>query len=114
MFRHARTEEPRDTLWLKLDVPAERVLLTGFDAWHSVLNGFPGGAPDVPDPSDEDWDAYLDQDWSAEELGDTWRSCLDLNGERSIQASFWTLRPEDVTKVFLKGSWRPLEAVLEG
>lgn len=108
-FRKDRAFGP----WLRLEIPEERVLLTGFDGWHCVLNNFRGGTPDRPQgrgPSEEDWDRFFEEAeaMSQGELEESWLNCLNTEGEYSIQGTFWELRPGDVLKVFENGRWARL------
>lgn len=93
---------------IKLEIPQEQVLLSDFDAWHSVLNGW------YLSVSEEDDDAFA-EDLKKAGLGwgwpypepfysrvvSSWQRVFDIEAgepewwgalpERSVQATFWEI-----------------------
>ena len=101
---------------IELDIPDEQVLLSGFDAWHAALNDWylslteaddeqfqhelNGACHDARCPYPEPFRSRVTDSWQRMfDLGTgdpDWRGEPD---ERSIQATFWTLRLDDVQAV---------------
>lgn len=90
---------PRGTpvVLLTVDIPDEKVLLSDFDLWHLVLNGY----YIADDEEDDD-----DRPYSTEEMQESWNKIFDVSAENkyyseslSIQATAWELPMEWVKKV---------------
>jgi hypothetical protein len=80
-------------------VPPDRVLLSHFHDWHSVLNESPL-APEIPGESDEDLEARLDR------MFDDFEDRLKAAGARNRGRPHW---PEDL-QAEVERSW---ESILE-
>lgn len=76
----------RGGVLLTCRVPRERVQLSHFGDWHSVLNGSPL-VPDLPGESDEDFDARLDR------VYDDFEDRIRRAGSRDLSPAHW---PEDL------------------
>lgn len=85
----------REPTILELEVPDDEVLLTDFDLWHWVLNGWAY-------QSDEDYE--LNPDWEAteEEKLASWQIIFDVDSSDFVQACIWTIKPEHVIRVHRK------------
>lgn len=94
---------------IELDVPDDQVLLSDFNAWHSVLSRWP--ISDTEEESDKIHE-YLDHADEAEEevfLQKNWERALDITPFKNdwirrgedVQATFWELKKEYVKKVRL-------------
>ena len=110
-----------DYCCIELEIAPQRVLLSDFDVWHSVLNN--GLISDTEEEdvaleafhasfSDEEKTAYKEKNWERvfdiSPLNNNWTT----RGEW-VQATFWELRREDVRAVrfFRTGKYkRPPEA----
>lgn len=78
---------------IELEVPDEKVVLSDFVQWHSVLNKFPA-------LSDEEWEAIGDDDdFTPEYTESTWPMIFDISHSRYVQATFWSIEPEYLRKV---------------
>lgn len=64
---------------IAFEVPAERVLLSDFGPWHSVLNG-------MPHCTEAEWETWEQQGKSTTWLRSTWERIFDLD--------FWQRDPE--------------------
>lgn len=99
-------------LWMVgFEVPAEEVLLSGFEAWHYVLNGWylPDLAvPDEGEREQEDFDASLEKagvDWRSRLWPEPWEKARTESWSRIfdpvpevayVQATFWEIRAQSV------------------
>lgn len=110
-----------DYCCIELEIAPQRVLLSDFDVWHSVLNN--GLISDTEEEgvaleafhasfSDEEKTAYKEKNWERvfdiSPLNNNWTT----RGEW-VQATFWELRREDIRAVrfFRTGKYkRPPEA----
>ena len=96
----------RPCVRLELEIDESRIVLSDEDWWHYVLNGsyLPQGEGDEPDL----------ENLALQEREASWHRIFDVSGDasakwpwikKSIQATFWELRREDVISVehFTKG-----------
>lgn len=84
---------------LTLEVPSPIVLLSDFDAWHSVLNN------SYDANNEEDFDTF---NGTQEDIQRSWERCFDLQRhtpgwdfapeEKSIQAVLWEVHPGWIKK----------------
>ncbi|WP_307297502.1 DUF3841 domain-containing protein [Microbacterium natoriense] len=72
----------RGQVLLTCRIPRERVLLSQFDEWHSVLNSFPA-IPILPDESDAEYDARYTA------LTDAFLVRREAGGHRNVPVSQW-------------------------
>ena len=104
--------------YMEIEIPDNEVLLSSFTNWHNVLNQWPltnwkridkktdllekkaGKSLDFDDypveiqkEIEESWEAIFDLDRRDKEVGRTHKR------NRSIQATFWMLKPENVFSV---------------
>ena len=104
--------------YMEIEIPDNEVLLSSFTNWHNVLNQWPltnwkridkktdllekkaGKSLDFDDypveiqkEIEEGWEAIFDLDRRDKEVGRTHKR------NRSIQATFWMLKPENVFSV---------------
>lgn len=77
-------------LRITLNIPNDEVLLSDFDLWHYVLN-----ASYIPEYEEDSYDNI-----SYAGMVKSWDRILDETcfGD-SVQATFWTLKPEYITKI---------------
>ena len=106
--------------YMEIEIPDNRVLLSDFNCWHAVLNQCALAdwkrIDKKTDPLDKAAGRYLDfMEYPLEireEIVKSWEAVFDLNRRdkdvgrthrrnRSIQATFWALLPEDVVSVEL-------------
>ena len=104
--------------YMEIEIPDNKVLLSGFCNWHNVLNQWPltnwkridkktdllekeaGKSLDFDDypveiqkEIEDSWEAIFDLDRRDKEVGRTHKR------NRSIQATFWMLKPDNVISV---------------
>ncbi len=83
---------------MELELAEDSVLLSNFDLWHCVLNDMPVFAEDEWDDS---YAAYKKQ--SSEEQAriknQSWEKIFTYFSDSPVQATFWTLRLEDVRHI---------------
>lgn len=98
---------------LEIEIPDQDVLLTDFDLWVAILNGF---NLNIESEDDFERDYYCLQTAEKsehyteymEEIIKSWDKCIEPAGhnnmfmseEKSIQATFWELKKEQVKKVW--------------
>lgn len=110
----------RISVYMEIEIPDNEVLLSDFCNWHNVLNQYPltnwkriskkidllkkeagrsHGFDDYPveiqKEIEKSWEAIFDLDRRDKEVGRTHKR------NRSIQATFWMLKPENVISVEL-------------
>lgn len=92
---------------ITLEIPDDKVVLTDFDFWHFPLNKW--YLPDVCGDYDCGDTVKIEKSWQY--VFDVTESnpCYDANkipfSERTIQATFWEIKPEYIKKVeFFKNS----------
>ena len=103
---------------MEIEIPDNMVLLSDFSNWHNVLNqypltnwkridkktdllekeagkslGFDDYPVDIQKEIEKSWEAIFDLDRRDKEVGRTYKR------NRSIQATFWMLKPENVISV---------------
>lgn len=113
---HYGTKYPR-LLRMELNVDPETVLLSGFDAWHYVLNRWylsPHGEHDDEDQETEEWHRRVEArginpyhtdplpEPFETEMRASWENIFDVEARRpteTVQAVFETLNFADVVKI---------------
>ncbi len=96
---------------LDIEAPASRVLLSDFDAWHAVLNGWYLSWSEAEDEAFHQPREGRSEASRRADIENSWTRIFDLEGgdptwrgrpfERSIQATFWSLERADVVGVTL-------------
>jgi hypothetical protein len=98
---------------MTLEIPDEQVLVSDYDAWHFVLNGWYLGDEKRSDElwdiknANKNWREYDDYpQWLKNELEESWLNVFDFKKSRElleyeekeqvIQATFWEIKPEYV------------------
>lgn len=83
---------------MELELEEDSVLLSNFDLWHCVLNDMPVFAEDEWDDS---YAAYkkLSSEKQAEIKNKSWEKIFTDFSDSPVQATFWTLRLEDVRHI---------------
>ncbi|WP_241519546.1 DUF3841 domain-containing protein [Bifidobacterium callitrichidarum] len=98
-------ESDRDSDLIHLRIPADRVLLTDFEAFHWVINNWPLAPKESTDWTDEQYDKWLDEHWddSPEQKQQQWPDRVIVTPDdlphRWVQACVWTIAPDDVISV---------------
>lgn len=92
-----RCRQARGEVLLTCEVPRERVLLSHFGDWHSVLNRSPH-VPDVQGESDIEYEARLDG------VLDAFEDRVRESGARRLGLQSW---PEDL-RVEIERSWETI------
>ena len=92
---------PKETPCIELEIPDDKVLLSGYETWHYVLNNWYL-------PKDY-WNSTVDPDkvYSQPEIENSWQRCFSpefLRHEPFIQATFFEMRLEWVKDVRFFGS----------
>lgn len=119
------------TAYMEIEIPDNEVLLSSFMNWHNVLNQWPltnwkrinkktdmlkkeAGKSlsfddypvEIQKEIEESWEAIFDLDRRDKEVGRTHKR------NRSIQATFWMLKPENVISVeFLEKNGKVIKCI---
>ena len=101
-------------VWIELEIPEDRVVLTDYSMWHCVLNrSINYKANYINNISDEEWkrrtmeeDNYyysLSREKRERYMKDSWERIFYKPGDTfvppDIQASFWEIRKSDIVRV---------------
>jgi len=103
-------EGPGTFARIELEVPASRVLLSDFEAWHHVINGSYLSWSEAEDKEFHERCAQCPNKSHTAEIIESWNRIFDFDGgdpawrgipaKRSFQATLWYLRREDVAVLF--------------
>lgn len=99
------TDSYEDCDLLHLRVEREQCLFTCFDAFHMVINNWPAPPLEAKDWDDATYDRWLDEHWedTAEQRRQQWHDNVivpyDQMPREWVQATLWTIRPENVVEV---------------
>lgn len=96
-----RTIEFPNQVWLELEIPKERILLSSFDLWHCVLGNFP--IYEETEDYDEKYVNDIDKLPEAEQrqlIEQSWEKIFDVkDDDKWLQGCMWELKYDDVVKV---------------
>lgn len=93
---------PKGSVCIELDVPDEKVLLSGYEIWHMPLNN-----AYIPDDFWDETTELDDEEHSQQEIENSWIKCFEpefLKHEKYIQATFFEMRLNWVKDVRFFGS----------
>ncbi|GFZ27372.1 DUF3841 domain-containing protein [Lactobacillus corticis] len=99
-----------DEVCIELEIPENQVLLSDFESWHFVLNNwFYSDATSEKEWNHQDkWFESLPKDQQRQVKENSWQRIFDItprygewdkNGD-SVQACFWSLRKEQIRRVW--------------
>lgn len=95
---------------IELDIPDNEVVLSDFDAWHSVLNDWYYNVNCISEEiwdNDHEWLDSLTPEEKQKAIEKSWNDIFDISEYESdwcrrgkwVQATFWVLKKEYIKKV---------------